>query len=90
LVAGDLFADEHEVNAVWEHALAEVWLKPAGHDLAYDERFSGSRSLAGWLLARAPQGSRRVLRQGISADPLPEGPLARPIDLLAGSRLTGS
>jgi hypothetical protein len=28
LVAWELFVDEQQVKAVWEHALAEGWLKP--------------------------------------------------------------
>lgn len=51
LVAWELFADELAVTAAWEHAVAEGWLREAGHDPADDEQLWKLTS-RGWAAAR--------------------------------------
>ena len=59
LVAWELFVDEQQVKAVWEHAIAEGWLKPAGHDLAHGEQLY-RLTLSGWTAwrERSPRAHR--------------------------------
>jgi hypothetical protein len=51
LIAWELFADEHDVLTLWELALAEGWLTPAGRDLTYDEQLY-RLTPSGWTAAR--------------------------------------
>jgi hypothetical protein len=51
LIAWEVFADEHDILPVWELAIAEGWLIPAGRDLAYDEQLY-RLTLSGWVAAR--------------------------------------
>jgi hypothetical protein len=59
LVAWELFVDEQNVKAVWDHAVAEGWLMPAGRDLAHDEQLY-QLTLSGWaaLRERSPKAQR--------------------------------
>lgn len=59
LVAWELFVDEQQVKAVWEHAVGEGWLKPAGRDFpAGDQLYR--LTLSGWAAwrERSPRAQR--------------------------------
>jgi hypothetical protein len=51
LIAWELFTDEHDILTLWELALAEGWLTPAGRDLTYDEQLY-RLTASGWIAAR--------------------------------------
>jgi hypothetical protein len=59
LVAWELFVDEQQVKAVWEHAVAEGWLKPAGRGLPDGEQLY-RLTLSGWTAwrERSPRAQR--------------------------------
>jgi hypothetical protein len=51
LVAWELCVDERDVQAAWEHAIAEDWLKSAGRDPASADQLH-RLTLEGWAAAR--------------------------------------
>jgi hypothetical protein len=59
LVAWELSVDEQQVKAVWEHAAAERWLKPAGRDFPHGEQLY-RLTLSGWTAwrERSPRAQR--------------------------------
>lgn len=57
LVAWELFVDEQQVKAVWEHAVAEGWLKPAGREFPNGEQLY-RLTQSGWTAWR--EGSSRA------------------------------
>jgi hypothetical protein len=63
LVAWELFVDEQQVKAVWEHAIAEGWLKPAGRDFPYGEQLY-RLTLSGWTAWRERSPSAHRERDG--------------------------